>query len=60
MIHDMNIIPDFRTPDNIHLAVTPLYTSFVDLHEAVMRIKKMMFNKLYEKYSIDRSETGVT
>ena len=32
MINDMNIIPDFRAPDNIRLGVTPLYTSFTDLH----------------------------
>ena len=53
MIHDMNVIPDFRAPDNIRLGVTPLYTSFADLHEAVMRIKRIMEGKLYEKYSAD-------
>ncbi len=60
MINDMNIIPDFRAPDNIRLGVTPLYTSFSDLHEAVMRMKKIMEDKLYEKYTIDSARTGVT
>ena len=60
MINDMNIIPDFRAPDNIRLGVTPLYTSFTDLHTAVMRMKQMMEEKLYEKYSADSSGTGVT
>ena len=58
MIKDMNIIPDFRAPDNIRLGVTPLYTSFADLHTAVMRIKKLMDEKLYEKYTTNTS--GVT
>ena len=58
MIKDKNIIPDFRAPDNIRLGVTPLYTSFADLHTAVMRMKEIMDGKLYEKYSTDTS--GVT
>ncbi len=58
MIKDGNIIPDFRAPDNIRLGITPLYTSFADLHEAVMRIKRIMDEKLYENYSTEA--TGVT
>ena len=58
MIKDMNIIPDFRAPDNIRLGVTPLYTSFMDLYTAVTRIKQLMEDKLYEKYTTDTS--GVT
>lgn len=58
MIKDMNIIPDFRAPDNIRLGVTPLYTSFSDLHTAIMRVKQIMEEKLYEKYSTEA--TGVT
>ncbi len=55
MIKDMNIIPDFRAPDNIRLGVTPLYTSFTELHTAVIRIKQLMEEKLYEKYSTETS-----
>ncbi|MGB1254159.1 MAG: kynureninase, partial [Candidatus Promineifilaceae bacterium] len=58
MIHDMNIVPDFRAPDNIRLGVTPLYTSFTDLHTAIMRMKQLMEEKLYEKYATDT--VGVT
>ena len=58
MINDMNIIPDFRAPDNIRLGVTPLYTSFADLYEAIMRVKRLMEAKLYEKYTTDTA--GVT
>ena len=60
MIQEMNIIPDFRGPDNIRLGIAPLYTSFTDLHTAVMRMKQIMEEKLYEKYTTDSSATGVT
>jgi kynureninase len=33
LIEEMNVIPDFREPDNIRLGVTPIYTSFVDVWE---------------------------
>lgn len=58
MIHEMNIIPDFRAPDNIRLGIAPLYTTFVDIHTAVMRMKVIVEKKLYEKYPSDMS--GVT
>ncbi|MEM7533869.1 MAG: hypothetical protein AAF639_16915 [Chloroflexota bacterium] len=60
MINDMKIIPDFRTPDNIRLAVTPLYTSFTDLHTAVMRVKQIMEERLYETYTTGSSKTEFT
>ncbi|MEM8861651.1 MAG: kynureninase, partial [Chloroflexota bacterium] len=60
MINDMNIIPDFRAPDNIRLGIAPLYTTYSDIHEAVMRMKKIMDDKLYEKYTLQASATGVT
>ncbi len=60
MINDMNIIPDFRAPDNIRLGITPLYTTYADIHAAIMRMKRIMDEKLYEKYSFEASATGVT
>ena len=53
MIKDMKILPDFRAPNNIRLGITPLYTSYTDLHTAVMRIKQIMEEKLYEKHSTE-------
>ncbi|MEM7116320.1 MAG: kynureninase [Chloroflexota bacterium] len=50
MIKDVNVLPDFRAPDNIRLGITPLYTSFTDLYSAVMRIAHIMENKLYERH----------
>jgi kynureninase len=51
MINDMQIIPDFRPPDNIRIGITPLYTSFCEIHDAVMRTVQIMEQRLYEKYS---------
>lgn len=42
MIELTSVIPDFRAPDNIRLAPAPLYTSHVDVHTAVGRIKRLV------------------
>lgn len=55
MIQEMRIIPDFRAPDNIRLGITPLYTTFVELHTAVSRIQQIMEDRLYEKYSDEKT-----
>lgn len=56
LIKDVKVLPDFRPPDNIRLGFTPLYTSYADVHTAVLRIRRVMDEKLYEKYSQERSE----
>jgi kynureninase len=50
LINDMNVLPDFRTPDNIRLGIAPLYTSFSDIHTAVMRMRRIVAEGLFEKY----------
>jgi len=54
MIEEMNVIPDFREPDNIRLGFTPLYTSFAEVWEGFDRIKRVMEEKRYEKYPRQR------
>ena len=60
MIKDMKVLPDFRAPDNIRLGITPLYTTFEELHTAVMRIKQIMEDKLYENHSAEMEASGAT
>ena len=50
LIEEMNVIPDFREPDNIRLGFAPLYTSFVEIWEGFDRIRKVIEEKRYEKY----------
>jgi kynureninase len=50
MIEEMNVIPDFRAPDNIRLGLAPLYISFSDIWEGFSRIRKVVEKKRYENY----------
>lgn len=56
LIEEMNVIPDFRYPDNIRLGIAPLYTTFAEIHEAVMRLQKVIVERLYEKYPTERPD----
>lgn len=44
------IIPDFREPDNIRLGITPLYTTFTEIFQAVMQMKEIVENGLYRNF----------
>lgn len=50
MIEEMDVIPDFRSPDNIRLGFAPLYISFAEVWEGFDRIKRVMEEKRYDKY----------
>ncbi len=54
LIEEMNVIPDFRAPDNIRLGLAPLYTTFAEIWDTVDRIRRVMEEKRYEKYSQER------
>ena len=53
LINDMQVLPDFRHPDNIRLGIAPIYTSFADIHGAVMRLRQIVDQRLYEKYPVE-------
>jgi len=54
----MQVLPDFREPDNIRLGLAPLYTTFVQVWEAVDRIRRVVEENRYEGYPATRE--GVT
>jgi kynureninase len=54
LIDEMNVIPDFREPDNIRLGFAPLYTSFVEVWEGFDRIRKVVVEKRFQKYPQQR------
>ena len=58
LTRELKLIPDFREPDNIRLGFAPLYTSFADVLEAVARLGRAVQDRIYEKYSLER--TSVT
>ena len=58
LINDMKVVPDFREPDNIRLGVSPLYTTYGELAEATLRLKTILAERTYERYSSRRG--GVT
>ena len=50
----VQVIPDFREPDNIRLGITPLYTTFTEIHQSLNRMRTIVEEKIYERYSIER------
>jgi kynureninase len=36
------VLPDFRSPDNIRFGLSPLYNQFVEVHTAVQRLKRIV------------------
>ena len=55
LIQEMNVLPDFRKPDNIRLGIAPLYTTFEDVWTAVNRLHAIVVQKRYENYSLASS-----
>ncbi len=51
LIEEMNVIPDFRAPDNIRLGFSSLYTSFTEIWEGFDRIKRVIVEKRHERYT---------
>ena len=50
LIEAMNVIPDFRAPDNLRLGFAPLYTTYSEIWEAVDRLRCVVQEKRYLKY----------
>ncbi|MEN8230034.1 MAG: kynureninase [Bacteroidota bacterium] len=44
------VIPDFREPNNIRFGITPLYTTFEEIFNAMDQLRYIMEHKIYERY----------
>ena len=56
LIEEMQVLPDFREPDNIRLGLAPLYTSFSDVWNAVDRVRRVVAEGRYRRYRQERSQ----
>lgn len=54
LIEELQVLPDFREPDNIRLGLAPLTTSFVDVWHTIDRLKRAVDQRIYERYSAER------
>ncbi len=54
LIETMDVIPDFRYPDNLRLGLAPLYTSYEDIYEAMQRLRRVLVERRHEQYPLDR------
>jgi kynureninase len=54
LIEEMEVLPDFREPDHIRLGLSPLYTSFAEVWEAVERMRRVVQEKRYLNYASER------
>jgi len=55
LIRDLNVLPDFRAPDNIRLGIAPLYTSYTDLYAAAERLRQAVDERIYARYTSQRA-----
>lgn len=55
LIRDLNVLPDFRAPDNIRLGIAPIYTTFADVSMAVERMRRAVEERIYARYSDQRA-----
>jgi kynureninase len=53
-----DVIPDYRTPDSIRLAIAPLPTAYVEVWDGFARIRDLVSSRQYEK--IEKSDSRVT
>lgn len=54
LIKEMNVLPDFREPDNIRLGLTPLYTTFSEVWQAMERIRQVVTEQRHLHYPNER------
>lgn len=58
LIERAAVVPDFRGPDCIRLGVAPLYTRFVDVWDALDRLRRLV--QAGEHRLVDAAPTRVT
>ncbi|WP_369130563.1 kynureninase [Modestobacter roseus] len=52
---DRGVVPDFRTPDRLRLGPAPLYTRFVDVWDAMARLRTVLADGSWTTYPTERA-----
>ena len=58
LIEKVGVVPDFRGPNTVRLGVTPLYTRFVDVYDAMERLRDLVARG--EQRTVDATRSRVT
>ena len=58
LIERADVIPDFRGPDSVRLGIAPLYTRFVDVYDAIDRLRDLVERGVHRE--IDTTVSRVT
>jgi kynureninase len=58
LIERADVVPDFRGPDSVRLGIAPLYTRFVDVWDAMDRLKRLV--ERGEQRDVDQARSRVT
>ena len=58
LIEQHQVIPDFRAPDLIRFGLAPIYTSFEEVRDAIVRLRAVLKSRSYLAFSAERE--GVT
>jgi kynureninase len=58
LIERADVIPDFRGPDSVRLGIAPLYTRFVDVWDAMQRLRDLVARG--EQREVEQARSRVT
>ncbi len=58
LIERADVIPDFRGPDSVRLGIAPLYTRFVDVWDAIDRLRDLVARGVHRE--VDQTRSRVT
>ena len=55
LVEELGVVPDFREPDLVRFGATPLYTRFVDVWDAMDRLRRALAERRYERFPSERN-----
>ena len=58
LIEHADVVPDYRGPDSVRLGIAPLYTRFVDVYDAIDRLRDLVTRGV--QHEVDQSFSRVT